>query len=170
MVQWLMSSLCDGSDALVFTDHGDRLVVDALWGRRAQMSSEVTTSDIFGDVASMQTLGGGHIWSHYSFTFIVGARVAAAVGVAAAVALTINPAVVSDPALTWTPVTDPASGNVYWWNTVTNETTYIGAPKPLGATLATSPNYAAVAALTKRAVSCSRPRSKAVECCRAWAR
>ena len=55
------------------------------------------------------------------------------------------PAAVSDPALAWTPVTDPASGNVYWWNTVTNETTYIGAPKPLGATLATSPNYAAVA-------------------------
>eukprot|EP01033_Poteriospumella_lacustris_P008075 gene8079-5817_t len=66
----------------------------------------------------------------------------------------MNPAAVSDPALAWSPVTDPASGNAYWWNTVTNEVTYSGAPKPFGATLATSPNYAAVAALTKRAVSC----------------
>eukprot|EP01033_Poteriospumella_lacustris_P012246 gene12240-8761_t len=47
--------------------------------------------------------------------------------------------------MAWSPVTDPASGNIYWWSTVTNETTYIGVPKPLGATLATSPNYAAVA-------------------------
>jgi len=33
----------------------------------------------------------------------------------------------SDP---WTPVTDRASGLVYWWNKKTDETTAIGAPKP----------------------------------------
>lgn len=49
----------------------------------------------------------------------------------------------SDPALAWTPVTDPAC--VYWRNTVTNETTSVGAPKPLGPTLATSSNYVAAA-------------------------
>lgn len=51
----------------------------------------------------------------------------------------------TDPILAWTPVTEPQSGQIYWWNTITNETTHLGAPKPLGGTLATSPNYAAIA-------------------------
>lgn len=50
-----------------------------------------------------------------------------------------------DPSQAWTAVQDPQSGQTYWWNTVTNETTHLNAPKPLGATLATSPNYTAVA-------------------------
>jgi hypothetical protein len=34
----------------------------------------------------------------------------------------------------WQPVTDKASGQVYYWNTVTNETTALGAPKPVSLT------------------------------------
>jgi hypothetical protein len=30
----------------------------------------------------------------------------------------------------WQPVTDASSGQTYWWNTQTNETTALGAPKP----------------------------------------
>lgn len=30
----------------------------------------------------------------------------------------------------WVAVTDKATGMVYYWNTVTNETTHLGAPKP----------------------------------------
>lgn len=47
-----------------------------------------------------------------------------------------------DLAAAWSPVTDPATGGIYWWNTVSNEVTHVNAPKPLGGTLATSPNYA----------------------------
>ena len=42
----------------------------------------------------------------------------------------------SDPALAaasadpWTEVKDPTSGQIYYWNRVTNETTALGAPKP----------------------------------------
>jgi hypothetical protein len=31
-------------------------------------------------------------------------------------------------------VTDKATGQIYYWNTVTNETTALGAPKPIGPT------------------------------------
>ena len=34
----------------------------------------------------------------------------------------------------WVEVPDEASGLTYWWNQQTNETTHLGAPKPLGAT------------------------------------
>lgn len=34
------------------------------------------------------------------------------------------------PALAWEPVKDPATGQFYYWNTVTNETTHVGAPNP----------------------------------------
>ena len=30
----------------------------------------------------------------------------------------------------WSEVRDPASGQIYWWNKETNETTALGAPKP----------------------------------------
>ena len=30
----------------------------------------------------------------------------------------------------WSPVTDPASGGIYYWNKITNETTHVGAPNP----------------------------------------
>ena len=33
----------------------------------------------------------------------------------------------------WVEVQDKASGQMYWWNTATNETTALGAPKPTGA-------------------------------------
>ena len=32
----------------------------------------------------------------------------------------------------WVPVQDKASGQIYYWNTVTNETTALGQPKPTG--------------------------------------
>lgn len=32
----------------------------------------------------------------------------------------------------WSPVTDKTSGQVYWWNKQTNETTALGAPRPEG--------------------------------------
>merc|ERR1719159_248210 len=38
------------------------------------------------------------------------------------------PAVVADP---WTAVQCTQSGGTYWWNQQTNETTHVGAPKPL---------------------------------------
>lgn len=34
----------------------------------------------------------------------------------------------------WVEVKDDASGMTYWWNQQTNETTHLGAPKPIGAT------------------------------------
>ncbi len=37
-----------------------------------------------------------------------------------------------DPADAWTEVRDKNSGMIYWWNTVTNETTALGAPRPTG--------------------------------------
>ena len=40
------------------------------------------------------------------------------------------PARPSNPEDAWTEVKDDASGQSYWWNTVTNETTHLGAPKP----------------------------------------
>mmetsp|Transcript_18061 Transcript_18061/g.21626 ORF Transcript_18061/g.21626 Transcript_18061/m.21626 type:complete len:222 (-) Transcript_18061:762-1427(-) len=46
------------------------------------------------------------------------------------------PAPAADP---WQPVTDPASGQVYWWNKQTNETTHIGAPKPVAGAPAAEP-------------------------------
>ena len=42
----------------------------------------------------------------------------------------------------WVSVKDEASGKIYWWNQMTNETTALDAPKPLGAT-AIQPAYAA---------------------------
>mmetsp|Transcript_85967 Transcript_85967/g.135736 ORF Transcript_85967/g.135736 Transcript_85967/m.135736 type:complete len:213 (-) Transcript_85967:351-989(-) len=39
------------------------------------------------------------------------------------------PAAAPDP---WTEVVDPSSGQKYWWNKTTNETTAVGAPKPTG--------------------------------------
>jgi len=41
----------------------------------------------------------------------------------------------------WEPVVDESSKQTYYWNTVTNETTALGAPKPSVATLAEDPNY-----------------------------
>lgn len=40
------------------------------------------------------------------------------------------------PENAWVPVTDEASGQVYWWNQSTNETTALGAPKPTTVSLA----------------------------------
>ena len=34
----------------------------------------------------------------------------------------------------WVEVLDKASGQVYYWNQTTNETTHVGAPKPTGLT------------------------------------
>lgn len=48
----------------------------------------------------------------------------------------VPPPATEDPVAAWTAVTDPATGGTYWWNTVTNETTHVGAPKPTTATLA----------------------------------
>lgn len=39
-----------------------------------------------------------------------------------------------DPAEAWVEVPDKSSGQIYWWNTVTNETTMLGAPRPTGPT------------------------------------
>lgn len=39
----------------------------------------------------------------------------------------------------WVEVPDQASGMTYWWNQQTNETTHLGAPKPLGATALAAP-------------------------------
>ena len=43
------------------------------------------------------------------------------------------------PADPWQEVKDPATGQVYWWNTQTNETTAVGAPKPTGPTAVGAP-------------------------------
>lgn len=40
----------------------------------------------------------------------------------------------ADPTEAWVEVPDKASGQIYWWNTVTNETTMLGAPRPTGPT------------------------------------
>lgn len=39
----------------------------------------------------------------------------------------------------WVEVKDKASGQVYWWNTVTDETTELGVPKPTGAVASAIP-------------------------------
>ncbi len=39
----------------------------------------------------------------------------------------------------WTEVRDDASGQSYWWNKLTNETTHLGAPRPTGPTALTAP-------------------------------
>jgi hypothetical protein len=39
----------------------------------------------------------------------------------------------------WVDVRDEASGMTYWWNKQTNETTHLGAPKPLGASAMAPP-------------------------------
>jgi hypothetical protein len=44
-----------------------------------------------------------------------------------------------DPADAWTEVQDKPSGMIYWWNTVTNETTALGVPKPMGSTALAQP-------------------------------
>jgi hypothetical protein len=44
------------------------------------------------------------------------------------------PAPLTDIKDAWTSVLDKSSGQLYWWNTVTNETTALGAPKPAGPT------------------------------------
>jgi hypothetical protein len=36
----------------------------------------------------------------------------------------------TDPNLAWTEVRDKSTGQLYYWNTVTNETTALGAPNP----------------------------------------
>jgi hypothetical protein len=44
-----------------------------------------------------------------------------------------------DPKDAWVEVTDKASGQIYFWNTLTNETTALGAPKPAGPTAIAQP-------------------------------
>jgi hypothetical protein len=44
------------------------------------------------------------------------------------------PPVPTDPKDAWVDVVDKTSGQVYYWNTITNETTVLGAPKPTGPT------------------------------------
>eukprot|EP01040_Poterioochromonas_malhamensis_P010090 gene10090-10968_t len=39
----------------------------------------------------------------------------------------------------WVEVQDKTSGQIYWWNTVTNETTALGAPRPTGPTALAQP-------------------------------
>lgn len=45
----------------------------------------------------------------------------------------VPPPASNDP---WQPVTDKSTGQVYWWNTATDETTALGAPKPMNNQLA----------------------------------
>jgi hypothetical protein len=44
-----------------------------------------------------------------------------------------------DPADAWQEVRDKNTGMIYWWNTVTNETTALGAPRPTGPTALAQP-------------------------------
>lgn len=39
----------------------------------------------------------------------------------------------------WTAITDKASGEIYYWNETTNETTHLGAPNPNHSALAPPP-------------------------------
>ena len=44
----------------------------------------------------------------------------------------VVPVTTTPPAEIWTEVRDPATGNVYYWNKITGETTAVGESRPTG--------------------------------------